>query len=480
MFREQALAQLRSSAEYAHPLPVVRSRQWLFLSAISISLAIAVGWACFAEVPVTVDSYGILLHPAGVSQIESSSTGEVVEIFVNRNDRVKKGDALAMLSLPELDGEIDIAKGSLRALQSLDAAARKLEDERVRNEKLLADQKKESLNSTIGQITNQIEKLKKTQEENFSKRTELAKSALERSENLIAKLNERRATAEKLVAENLANKAELEQLEVSIIEANLSRSNLLEQQIQIELQQQQAESLLVDKESELQQLQISLREIDQMSTKLASQVDESRARRQAEIDTQQNTIISLESRKEQFQFIRAAYDGTIVEIGLKPGQSIRAGTVIGAISKQPEKNDEQLEVVAFFSVADGKRIERSATAFVTPSTIKKERYGSIRSEVSEVYAYPISAQEAVRMAGNQEILRPLQNFKGVLGIRANLERTSGNQFGWTGKPPDVELTAGTTVNIQVVVEKRRPISYILPFIRSVVYGTNENESPVGR
>jgi hypothetical protein len=41
-------------------------------------------------------------------------------------------------------------------------------------------------------------------------------------------------------------------------------------------------------------------------------------------------------------------------------------------------------------------------------------------------------------------------------------------YDWGGGPgPDLQLTAGTPTEVRVLVEERRPISYVIPILRDL-------------
>jgi HlyD family secretion protein len=107
---------------------------------------------------------------------------------------------------------------------------------------------------------------------------------------------------------------------------------------------------------------------------------------------------------------------------------------------------------------------------VTPDTVKRERFGGIIGVVSAVSAFPVTKEAATLSLGTPEVAERLLGNEPQIEVVASLEKdnstTSG--FRWSSsKGPALQITTGTTTTARVLVEERTPVSYILPFLRSV-------------
>ena len=58
----------------------------------------------------------------------------------------------------------------------------------------------------------------------------------------------------------------------------------------------------------------------------------------------------------------------------------------------------------------------------------------------------------------------------LIEVKTTLKRDQSTISGydWGGGPgPSMQLTAGTPTNVRVLVEERRPISYVIPILRDL-------------
>jgi len=106
---------------------------------------------------------------------------------------------------------------------------------------------------------------------------------------------------------------------------------------------------------------------------------------------------------------------------------------------------------------------------VSPSQVKREEYGFMLAEVTDLGEF-ISSREAVmsRMR-NQEITDKLMGRSGVIEVKATLkpaETKSGFAWSTSGGPP-FKIDGGSLVGINIVVERKAPITMVMPFLRKM-------------
>jgi HlyD family secretion protein len=124
--------------------------------------------------------------------------------------------------------------------------------------------------------------------------------------------------------------------------------------------------------------------------------------------------------------------------------------------------------VGYFKVGDGKKIRLGMPVNITPSTVKRERYGSIIGVIADVSAFPVSTDAVVAVVGNQEVAAELTRAQSRIQVYASLkidlDTISG--YGWTsGGGPDMTISSGTTAKVRATVQYFRPISYVIPLLR---------------
>ncbi|MFM6405135.1 MAG: NHLP bacteriocin system secretion protein, partial [Microcystis sp.] len=163
------------------------------------------------------------------------------------------------------------------------------------------------------------------------------------------------------------------------------------------------------------------------------------------------------------------YEGKVLEVNIISGQVINAGSRIASLATK--KPDSPLVAIAYFPDKDGKQIQKGMQVQITPSMIKRERYGGILGKVTEVSPFSVTTEDIATIVGNPELAQSLSGQQPRIQVIAELERDSNNinnGYKWSSsKGPVLELSGGTTAQIQIQVGERRPISYVIPILRSL-------------
>ena len=478
MQEPKAIANDYPEDRYDNPTTGIRPRRWVILLALVIGVFASIYWAFTAEIPVTVESQGILLYPSGIANVEAKQFGSIKQIHVSRGDNVRQGDLLFELSLPELRTEIAKSESALLAKIELNKNAKALADNRLSDEKELAAKQLKSKLQAIETIKRLIDRNRQVNQKSLeTQETEIAKTA-SRSQDLLDQLNEQRRKILNSIDRQLATKADLTRLDSQLLEGANSLSALEDRKNSLRVQQLKSDQMLADLENKEAEINLVISEIETSLLRLEKASAAETMRRVSDIDANQEILANLRSQYDQMRFVKAPFSGTIIELPVGMGQSVRTGEVVATVAKLPSDGErEPLRVTAFFPISLGKQVSQNDAAFVTPTTVQRERYGSISAEVEEVYSLPMSAEEAIHVVGNREVLRPQLNRGGLLGIHAKLLTNDAGELSWSSNNSPPKPTAGTTVSIRIVVERRRPISYVLPFMNRAVFGTENEETP---
>lgn len=101
LFRQEAVQKMSSPDQLDTMLTVTRSRSWLGLVALGLILAAFLVWGFTGTINTEVTGEGVLLRPGGISREVSPVEGQVESIKVAPGDRVKEGQAVAVLESQE-------------------------------------------------------------------------------------------------------------------------------------------------------------------------------------------------------------------------------------------------------------------------------------------------------------------------------------------------------------------------------------------
>ena len=181
-----------------------------------------------------------------------------------------------------------------------------------------------------------------------------------------------------------------------------------------------------------------------------------------------HSIAQLEKKLEFNQQIKSPYSGCILELTADNSSVLKPGDLLGSI--KIDSISDSVSSVAYFPVGDGKKIKSGMDIFITPDTVKRERFGGIVGTVTNVSTYPITKQGASSIVGNAEVIEEIISKVGtVIAVQANLQLDSSTSSGykWSSSngPENLSITSGTTTITRVTLEKQAPITLVLPILR---------------
>lgn len=554
LFRQESLERLSSPERLDQLMKVVSPKDWLPLATLGSLVGIALIWSIFGRIPITVSGQGVLIYPRRVVPLQSASSGQIKELTVTVGERVKQGDIIATVELPETQKQLQQQREKLQELQQQNQGVNRLQGERTKLEFSTLDQQRQSLLERIRntealtpilrmRITSSIQqqrlsvlerirnttaltptlrdrgrealKAEKEAIESQLKTGEKSRTALQRRWDVRQSLLNRSATDENgkplldkngnpikgpVITEDVARQAEQEYLSNEANIANLkarlreldarqteaektfrdnlnSISELQAQLRELDGRESEAEKNYRDNLNSLSELKAQLRELDSKIPNLKQQNLESLTSRQNPIQEVKRTIAQLELQLKQNSEIRSPHSGRVLEVTATNGQILSAGFRLGSI--EAEKQSGELVAVTYFAVQDGKKIEQQMKELkekgkaveiqITPTTVKRERFGGIKGSVTRVTTFPITKEAAALNVGNTDLVESLFSKSPQLEVEAKLQPDSSTFSGYawsSSKGPPMKMSSGTTTTARATVEEVPPITFVLPFLRS--------------
>jgi HlyD family secretion protein len=295
---------------------------------------------------------------------------------------------------------------------------------------------------------------------------------------LNASLDKRLETLRQLKLEGLSSQDLVLSAETNVADSEIRMANLDVQNQEMELQDIQRRQTQLDHESRQSELTLQLMQLDIAAQRLLQELTQNQKQRENEVRELDNAIARVELRLERESRVLSDRDGTILEVAVQPGQILGMGMRVGTI--EMDDPDGGLTSLCFFSLRDGKRITQGEHAHVTPTTVQRERDGSIVGVVRRVSPFPITEESVVNNVGNADIARALVQQGGAIEVEVELERDpqSYSGFRWTSRDPGKKFSAGTTTTVRITIEERAPITYLLPILRTWFMGEQDARQPV--
>ena len=124
--------------------------------------------------------------------------------------------------------------------------------------------------------------------------------------------------------------------------------------------------------------------------------------------------------------------------------------------------------VLFVPATAGKRVEPGMTVRVSPSTVKREEFGSILGRVVWAAEYPSTARGMTRLLGNEALVERLMEEGPPIQVNVALERNPAapSGFRWSSSTgPSVKISSGTLATGGVIVRQEAPVNLLIPKVR---------------
>lgn len=180
-------------------------------------------------------------------------------------------------------------------------------------------------------------------------------------------------------------------------------------------------------------------------------------------------IESVRTRLKLSTDVVSPYTGRVLEIKLAENSIVQAGSSILNMELAGDAIKD-LEVVAFVSSLEGKKVRPGMDLYLAPSTIRREDFGYLVAKVTAVAEFPSTQQGMMRILQNAQLVQQLSANAAPIQVSADLipdpAATSGYRWTSPGGPP-VQLQSGTIGEASITVRKQRPISLVIPMLREL-------------
>jgi HlyD family secretion protein len=355
---------------------------------------------------------GILVAGGGLRLVVAPASGRLGEILLDVGNAVRRDQVVARIDRPDVADELAEAQSRLAELHG-------------QNERLDAmDVHEKEVRESLTRV--QVERL--------GQEAEFARKRIER-------LGARRDIVAELVSGGMMTEIERHKVDEEIERARLE----LEQAV-LEIQQIEADTRKADFERQRE-----------------------RMKRGMQLEELQGTVAMLRARLERESQVVSRFDGRVVEVRAAAQTAVAAGDPILLVEPAGAEAGE-LEAILYVSAATGKRIQEGMEVHVSPTTVKREEFGSMVGRVSFIADVPTSRSAMLAVLSDQDLVDQFIREIGLpLQMRVALERDLRTISGyrWTSSAgPPLRISAGTLCGGEVTVEEQPPLDLVIPLVRS--------------
>ncbi|KAB8334126.1 NHLP bacteriocin system secretion protein [Scytonema tolypothrichoides VB-61278] len=523
LFREEALEQLSSPEKLDQLMQVTSQQAWLPLLSMGFLVVIAGVWSVVGRIPLTVTGSGVLIRPRHVLQFQALSAGQLLTLNIKPGDVVRQGQVLATIDQSNIRQQLqqEIAKLNQLLEQNLNTdrlqkqqtvlALRTLQqqqkdfEENLRRESVAPilhsqtlqalKQKRQSLEQSVSReqvapvlykqtLTALAEKRKSLEEQKqqisalvktLQQRVETRRSLFQQkiiSQDTLLQSQQELLNAQQQISEISTQLKDLDVQKTSSEREylqNLSKIDDIKNNIQeLEVQRTNAERDYLQNLNKLDEIKTKIKDTETQKTKLVQQDLEKSINKLNQIQEVRRKIAQLKLQLTKSSQVISKFDGRILEVGVLPGQVVNSGTRIGTI--EAEDRNAKLESLVYFADKDGKQIKPGMTVQVTPSVVKRDRFGGIVGTVTKVSPFPVTTGDIIAQVGNEDLAKSLANSNAArVQVFVHLQKDPDTVSGYkwsSSNGPALQISSGTTTQVRVKVGEVAPISYIIPILRS--------------
>jgi HlyD family secretion protein len=467
LFRKEAIDRLSSPEQLDQLVEVVNPKAWVPLVGLGLLIFAGGLWGIFGRLPLNVTGQGVLVRPRRVVQLQVPAGGRVIDLTVQPGDAVEAGQVLGTIDQSATEQQLAQEQEKLERLQNQTDETTTLDAEQLALQRAVIQQQRAALQANLETTQELTPILRDESLQSIRENRRSLDVRLQQTQELLPTLQERVESRRQLLEQQIITGDVLLQAEQEYFNSLAQVADLEAQRRQLDVQEAEAQRQYLQNLNTIREIQTQLQDLASKEAELNQQNLETGFNRDNQIEQVRQKIAQLELQLADQGTINSPYTGQVIELAIVPGQVIQAGTALASLEIEDE--DEELISLTYFPDRDGKQIKPGMAAQVTPSIVKRERYGGIVGEVESVSPFPLTTQEIAAAVGNQELAQnftrngpPVQVF-----IALEMDETNASGYAWTSSQgPDEDITSGTTTLVQVRVGEIAPIAYIIPLFRS--------------
>ncbi len=411
LFSEKAVKNLRDPEQLDSFIRLTSPVGWVVLIIIALILLAVTIWGFLGSIPVRVLGQGVIVTQDSLSYtLNAKASGTVKKISVKTGEYVNKDAPLVTIEFPIMDVDLDNLRKKLEDLEQY------LKQEQSFNHKDI-EQRRENMKQIIQSLQKSIADTEKH---------------LEYQRSLLATR-----------------------------EDELSKGYVTRQQVEVTRTQiYSLEEEVRSSRSKIEEARIAFVEYENANHKTIRQIKQ-------EILATRSQLREEQREHKIDHLILSPIDGFVAEIDTELGAFVEANEQVAVI----RRIGEDFQALSFFKIKDGKKIKPGMLANVSPTSVERDLYGSIRGKVVSVSVLPESEAGLGEALDNSILVQEIISAGAVLRVVIELEETPETFSGlkWTSSDgPPVKISVATIASSSVTVREEAPINFVIPIFKAWV------------
>jgi HlyD family secretion protein len=298
-------------------------------------------------------------------------------------------------------------------------------------------------------------------------RLEVEQAGRDRAEALRLASNDAKLKQEALELQRANATREIEEIEAQVRLASEQipvLDQLLAKGLVTKQQTINARQTVVSLQQQISARRAAIKQYDAQRYEIEAESQQVDSDRMAKIRHLQNQVADLEKQLTISENVVSPYNGDVIEMKVDAGSVVPP--LAPLLSIQPE--EDNLEALVCVPSRFAKDVAPDMDAEIAPSPIKREEFGFIRGKVVYVAAYPATSASLMRSFQNDKLVQTLMAAGPVTEVKVRMARdtTTLSGFQWSSsKGPPFHISSGALATVQIITNRRRPISLLLPFVK---------------
>lgn len=405
IFRKVVLERLSTPEQLDQALVLTPAGSGAALWSAVVVVVVILAASVLVSIPIMATGVGIVLGAGGVSDVVAQHGGRVRRVLVRQGERVTPGQVVAELFQPDQEN----ALATLRA---------ELVDVQRQRDSIVALQERDA-SVQAGQRRQQRQELRQR-----------AASLRQRVLWLEDRMRQEQALVDgKYLSRNKLQDTQTEHLQT------LDR--------------------VAEVESQLKALDVADTAARHGRTREALDIE-------LRIAAVQHRIGELGRKLQRESHAASTHAGVVAELKISDGDLVTPGQPLLAL--MPDDGGRPLAVLAYLPPAEGKKVQPGMAGRVSPKSVKKEEFGAIVSRVQSVSAIPATPEAMQRTLRNRQLVQTLSQNEAPIEVVMALEQDPARPGGlrWTSRGPDQPVDSGSTVEVEVIVQRKRLLVLVMP------------------
>lgn len=162
--------------------------------------------------------------------------------------------------------------------------------------------------------------------------------------------------------------------------------------------------------------------------------------------------------------VYATVSGTVADINVGIGSVVEQGAEVMSIRYfSGEKH-----IICYIPITSSKKVEPGMEVIVCPTNVNQQEYGHMQAEVVSVDQYVTPVSSIHSTLGDETLTQYFTQTGPVVGVTCKIrpDETTASGYWWSNhKGAELLVAEGTIVSMDIITEKKAPITMVIPHIK---------------